>query len=555
MKRKIYAIALLALLSGTMASAADFEKATTAVSNMGVGWNLGNTLESFSGERMPDVVQAETYWGQPVTKPELMQMMKQAGFGAIRVPVTWGPHMDDSGKVDAAWMQRVHEVVDYVIDQGLYCILNVHHDTGEKSWLKADMTVYNAQRSRYEQLWKQIATEFRDYGEQLLFEAYNEMLDSYNSWCFASFATAGKYDATVAQSAYDAINSYAQSFVNVVRATGGNNSQRNLVVNTYGACSGSGTWSSHLKEPLQKMKLPEDNVQGHLIFQIHAYPNISNFTSAKAEVEDMFAALKTYLVAKGAPVIVGEWGSSDSHADYRDSREKMLQFATYFVQKAKAEGMATFYWTGLTDGPMRQMPAFSQPDLAETIVKAYHGEGFEGAYPTVDDYDITYTVNYTDSWQELNLYSEGNLNLNEYTRLRLQLETPPPAGTLQVKIYGSNKEVTLPVSSTVNTVSLSTVNAGATATRITLQYCKSAPYSAKILRAVLIKKDGTELSLSPSVFWGCTMSFDAKLKTAIEQVYKSEPAADEGFYNLNGQRIAMPYRGIYIHKGRKYMHK
>lgn len=550
----------LALLTGTTATASDFETATTAVSNMGVGWNLGNTLESFSGEAMPDVEKAETYWGQPVTKPGLMKMMKQAGFGAIRVPVTWEPHMDADGKVDAAWMQRVHEVVDYVIDQGLYCVLNVHHDTGAdsekyKTWLKADMTVYNKQKSRYEDLWKQIATEFRDYGELLLFEGYNEMLDSYNSWCFASFATPSKYDATVATSAYNAINSYAQSFVNVVRATGGNNSKRNLVVNTYGSCSGAGSWSTHLKEPLQKMLLPKDDAQNHLIFQIHAYPNISNLMSAKKETDDMFTALKTYLIAKGAPVIVGEWGSSDSYADYRDNHANMLSFATYFVQKAKENGMATFYWTGLTDGPMRSMPAFSQPDLAETIVKAYYGDSFTGTYPTTDDYDITYTVNYTDAWQELNLYSDGKLDLSEYTKLRLELESAPPAGTLQVKIYGSTKNPTLPVSTATLTLSLSSANAGATASRITLQYCKSVPYSAKILHAVLIKKDGTELVLTPSVFWGCTMTFDARLRTGISQVYAANAAPDNRFYHLNGQQAPSVRRGIYIHQGHKYIHK
>ena len=420
-------------------------------------------------------------------------------------------------------------------------------------WLKADMTVYNQQKARYEQLWQQIATEFRDYGEQLLFEGYNEMLDSYSSWCYASFATSKQYDINVATSAYDAINSYAQSFVNTVRATGGNNSQRNLVVNTYGACSGAGSWSSHLKEPLQKMKLPEDNVQGHIIFQVHAYPDISNYSRAKNEIDDMFTAIKTYLVAKGAPVIIGEWGTSDSNADYRDSHEKMLQFATYFVQKAKAEGMGTFYWMGLTDGSMRQMPAFSQPDLAETIVKAYHGETFEGAYPTADDYDITYTVNYTSAWQELNLYSEGKLNLNEYTGLRLELASEPPANTLQVKIYGSNKEAVLPVSAAVSTLSLRSANAGDAASRITLQYRTSGDFSATIVNAVLIKNDGTEIKLTPTVFWGCTMTFDAQLRTGIQHVYSTCPATDAAIYNLGGQRITLPHRGLYIRQGRKYL--
>ncbi|MBR1548930.1 MAG: cellulase family glycosylhydrolase [Prevotella sp.] len=153
MNIKIITTILLAI-GQTMAMAADFETATQAVANMKVGWNLGNTLESNSGdvgnmwiEAWTDKTPAqyETAWGQPVTKPELLQMFKEAGFNAIRVPVTWYPHMeatfgsvkwdnakqalttwdqsaDDIGtKVQAAWMQRVHEVVDYVISQGMYC--------------------------------------------------------------------------------------------------------------------------------------------------------------------------------------------------------------------------------------------------------------------------------------------------------------------------------------------------------------------------------------------------------------------------------------------------
>lgn len=176
------------------------ESAKDAVKNMGLGWNLGNTLDA-SKTAGKDISSAsywgqqdknsEIYWGQAVTKPELFKMMKEAGFGAIRVPVTWYNHMDKDGNVDKEWMKRVHEVVDYVIDNGLYCIINVHHDTGadsneHASWLKADEKSYNAVKDRYEGLWKQIATEFKDYGKELLFESYNEMLDTYSSWCFAS---------------------------------------------------------------------------------------------------------------------------------------------------------------------------------------------------------------------------------------------------------------------------------------------------------------------------------------------------------------------------------
>ena len=105
------------LMTGIQVKGQDFESATNAVKNMGVGWNMGNTLDANNGSLQG--LDSETYWGQPVTRPELMKMMKDAGFGAIRVPVTWFNHMDSSNKVDEAWMRRVHEVVDYVIDQGL----------------------------------------------------------------------------------------------------------------------------------------------------------------------------------------------------------------------------------------------------------------------------------------------------------------------------------------------------------------------------------------------------------------------------------------------------
>lgn len=152
--------------------AQSFETAAEAVKNMGVGWNLGNTLDA-NGNGVHQGLDSETYWGQPVTKPELMKMMKEAGFGAIRVPVTWYNHMDSNGKVDAAWMARVKEVVDYVINNGMYCILNVHHDTGDDSknssiihWIHASMNTYNNTKTKYENLWKQIAETFKDYDQR-----------------------------------------------------------------------------------------------------------------------------------------------------------------------------------------------------------------------------------------------------------------------------------------------------------------------------------------------------------------------------------------------------
>ena len=390
-----------------------FELAASAVKNMRVGWNLGNTLDSNSGDVNNMWIEAwsqrtpkdyETAWGQPVTKSELMKMFKEAGFNAIRVPVTWYPHMEATykdvkwnnatnsltawdpvadpigTKIQAAWMKRVHEVVDYVISQGMYCILNIHHDTGDgnTAWLVASEADYAKQKERFEEVWRQIAEEFKDYDEHLLFEGYNEMLDPYGSWCFASFATSSNYNASVAKSAYNAINSYAQSFVDAVRATGGNNAKRNLIVSTYGACSGSGEWSTHLQDPLKQMKLPTDDVSGHIIFEVHSYVDVKNISNAKNEVNQMIRVLKNHLASKGAPVIFGEWGAS-TDGGYDNYRSNMLAFARYFVEQTKANGMGTFYWMGLSDGEHRSIPEFNQADLKDAIIKGFYGEeGYSG---------------------------------------------------------------------------------------------------------------------------------------------------------------------------------
>lgn len=368
-----------------------FESAADAVLHMGAGWNLGNTLDSHSGELGHMWIEAwtqrtpkdyETAWGQPQATRALIHMFKEAGFGAIRIPVTWYPHIGtitlyDTEKwnpatwtgteVDPVWMARVQEVVDYVIDEGMYCILNVHHDTGasDTAWLVAGEDGFTAAKARYQSLWEQIALTFQDYGEKLLFESYNEMLDSYDSWCFASYATPARYDAAVAASAYSGINQYARLFVETVRGTGGNNAMRNLIVNTYGACSGDGTWNSHLKDPLLQLQLPES--PGHIAVEIHSYWDSGKFDSQKAEIDRLFSNISQHLQTRlGVPVIIGEWGggtSADSEANVR--------FASYFSSKAKESGVAAFMWMGLSDGKDRTTPQWTMPRTKDAILQAY----------------------------------------------------------------------------------------------------------------------------------------------------------------------------------------
>lgn len=481
-----------------------WETACSAVENIRIGWNLGNTLDAYSAEegRGDDWLYWETYWGQSRTTPELMQMFRQAGFGAIRVPVTWGIHISPDGTVYEEWMNRVHEIVDYVIDAGMYCIVNVHHDTGagEGVWLYAGMEEYERERERFTSLWTQIAEEFKDYDHHLLFESYNEMLDTRRSWCFASFNEG--YDSDFAADAYQAINSYAQSFVDAVRATGGNNIARNLIVNTYGACSGGGTWNDHLKDPLKEMKLPEDVLKDHLIFEVHSYPGIDNLASMRTEVDDMFDALHTHLALKGAPVIIGEWGTFTENP----SPESKAEFIRYFVQKAKDYRMGTFYWMGLSDGVARSFPAFSDPECAEAILKAFYGEDYDPVLPTIDDFDCRYVTTFTSQWGELYL-SPHSISLDQYDSVYLLLDSVPGAGDLAIKVYGEEgKEQYNHFATAEVEVKLDRNKVGDVSPRITLQYMKTGTYTIEVKRAALRRKDGTLETTSPRPFWGCEMS-------------------------------------------------
>ena len=564
-------LALLLMLS-IKAYAQDFETATEAVKNMGVGWNLGNTLDSHDvSKTWTTTDQHETCWGQPVTKPELLKMMKEAGFGAIRVPVTWFQEMDSNGKVNDAWMKRVKEVVDYVIDNGMYCILNVHHDTGAdggnfKSWIKADEDNYNQNKDKFEGLWKQIAEEFKDYDQHLLFEGYNEMLDKLNSWNFASSLASGQYDATVAESAYKAINNYIQSFVKTVRNSGGNNDKRNLIVNTYGACNGGGTWSTHLKDPLKNLSLPEGE-SNHIAVEVHGYPNIeSGLSGAKSYIDDMFNALNTYFISKGTPVIIGEWGTSNvdkgaGKTDYDLRKNTMFAFVDYWIKTSKDLGIATFYWMGLSDGAFRDIPAFNQADLAERIVKAYHGDSYSGQYPTAS---IEYIVKYIDDWSEAFLYGDwGNntIKVSDYKGIRVETDNIY-GDKLQIKVYGDKdgtdnyktQEVKLSSSSTTTTVDFDASALGATIPRITLQTLSGAQ-TVRIKSAKLIKADGTETDGNISMAWGCEVTGETVTLTGIKAAMTKEDMADDKTYNLQGQQVQNPQKGIYIKNGKKYIAK
>lgn len=563
--KKILLLVCSILISLNQVSAADFETAKEAVKNMGVGWNLGNTLEANKGSGLLPTqdgywynqgLGSETWWGQPKATEALLLMMKNAGFGAIRVPVTWYNHMDKDGKVDPKWMKRVHEVVNYVLNAGMYCIVNVHHDTGADddkfhSWLKASDATYTRNKVRYEGLWTQIANEFRDCDEHLLFEGYNEMLDDYNSWCFASYNTTGRYNAEVSRQGYEAINNYAQSFVNAVRATGGNNAQRNLVVNTYAAACGTGNWNTHLQDPLKYMKKPKGETN-HLIFEVHNYPSIANLDNAKRELDQDIKDLQTYLTSQDAPVIYGEWGTSstnnDGTNDYRDNHENLLKFLTYFVQQTKAAGMASFYWMGISDAIYRSIPAFSQPDLAECIVKAYHGDTSGYTFPIFE------------SGQDLVAF-EGEKQLNWGDGIKINGEI--------IAKYGKDVQISLDyeVTSTVNPdIQLYDGDWKTKPSFIINGKTYAADYNPTLQGATVGKKTHTDITFPEAdyknlaqlglIIHGSNVKLTKVVCHAITAGISSSTVSlpqDGKYYNLQGQQIARPSKGIYICNGKKYV--
>ena len=545
MKKRFTLILGLLMMLSTQVQAADFENAKDAVKNMGVGWNLGNTLDANDGSKTwTTTAQHETCWGQPVTKPELMKMMKEAGFSAIRVPVTWYQEMDANGKVNDAWMKRVKEVVDYVIDNGMYCILNVHHDTGAdsntfKSWLKASNKSYTANKEKYEYLWKQIAETFKDYDQKLLFEAYNEMLDEKSTWNEPVDKTDG----------YKAINDYAKSFVTTVRNTGGNNKDRNLVVNTYSASSTA--------DAMKNLELPEET--GHIIFQLHSYPNWKSESNAKSEIDNLISNIKSNLLNR-APVIIGEYATFTTwpaDLDYYATDRKVALYAMdYLIKKTKEAGIGTFYWMGLSDGIYRSEPAFHQADLAQTLIKAYYGSTDGYVFPTHDstketvifegekvlewgqgvtvqssflvdagsnvEVKITYKLDFTD-------YDDIQFMYNKGGWIKI------PDGLSIDGVAFSGTDITPSILYGINSgdTKTSTLTFDAAAYELVSKNDLIIQGHGVVIKKVTVSSPGTS-SIRPTVVNGNNT-------TTI--------------YNLQGQRVENPKKGIFIQNGKKIVIK
>lgn len=367
---------------------------------MGLGWNLGNQLEASSGG-----LPSETCWGNPEITKELIDTIKAQGFKTVRIPVSYLDMIGDGPdyKIDTDWLDRVQEVVDYVVNNDMFAIVNMHGDgyyTVDHSWLLCaeDDDKQTEIKDKYGKVWTQIADRFKDYDQHLIFESMNEEFN--NDY--------GKPDAN----AYENINAYNQIFVDSVRATGSNNEKRWLLL------PGWNTNIDYTAGDDYNFKIPTDNgckADGkRIMISVHYYDPF-NFTidenkTAKTQwgkyavknydnwgqedyVDSQMALLNEKFVSQGYPVVIGEFGAQDKTEKFADYNEFRRYWSEYLIKAAKKNGVVCVYWDNGYNGNKgfgiidRNSLEITQPDLIAGMMRAIN---------STDDYEIPSPAGYTE---------------------------------------------------------------------------------------------------------------------------------------------------------------
>ena len=306
------------------------------IKDIKIGWNLGNTLDAHCLDKLnyaQDQTASETCWGNPKATSALFKKLNQEGFNIFRIPTTWTGHFGEGPeyKIDATWMKRVHEVVDYALDTGSYAILNIHHE----NWNYAFSNNLEAAKPILAALWTQIATEFANYDEHLIFEGMNEprKVGSEVEW-------SGDKEGC------DFVNEMNTLFIKTVRGTSGNNAIRHLMIPTYAAAVND--------EVLGGYNFPSGDDK--IIASVHSYTPydfalavdntaISVFDNTQP-VDWAMNNIKRFLVDKNVPVIIGEFGAMN-----RNNDEERFKWAEYFVKSATALGVPCVLWdNGIFEG-------------------------------------------------------------------------------------------------------------------------------------------------------------------------------------------------------------
>lgn len=338
----------------------DRSAAFELLEDMKIGWNLGNTLDAHIGGQKATVL-SETCWGNPITTPEMIQEIARQGFKTVRIPVTWSLHMSEKPdyKIDEAWLDRVEEVVNYALDEDLYVILDTHHEPNY--WLKPQTEGLEDVKNQLTAIWKQVGERFLDYDERLIFEGMNEprIIGSEKEW------SGGDADGRAA------VNVLNQAFVETVRATGGNNETRCLIICTYG---NSVTYNSVIE-----LEIPQDN---NIMVAVHLYTpflftyeqeenNICEWDgSLKKDIISTMLLVDKYFIQKGVPVIITEFGAmnkeyTDENGNQVSNREEVLKWLADYMEVANKYGITCVWWdNGIYDVPGEKFAIFNRNELS-----------------------------------------------------------------------------------------------------------------------------------------------------------------------------------------------
>ena len=320
--------------------------------SLGRGWNLGNTLEAW---QIPKPEDTETCWGNPKTTKELFVLLKDLGFTSVRIPVTWFQHMDADHNIEPAWLDRVGEVVDAVLEQGLYAVVNVQHD--DQDWLIADYEHEAHAAAILAHVWTQIAEHFANVDERLVFDVMNEprVVGSPDEWV-------GTPEER------DVVNHFNRAALHAIRSAGGYNQTRYVMITT--CCA------SVLPENCDALEIPDDD---RVIVSLHYY----YMTAHRSEYADCEKRLKiadyieihktlrhiykTFL-KKGVGVCISEFGWTD-----RTHLKNLTDKTRQFVRLVTNYGMSCMVWDNGGDFRLidRNAMVAEFPDYVQAITQRY----------------------------------------------------------------------------------------------------------------------------------------------------------------------------------------
>ena len=378
------------------------------VKEMGAGTNLGNTLESCgTWIDTSNTSNYETAWGQPVTTQEMIDGMKAAGFDSIRIPVAWSNMMADDGTytINEKYFNRVETVLNYALNADMYVIINIHFDSGW--WARFGSKTEQERKdamTKYKTMWTQIANRFQEYSDRLIFESANEELGTrLNST--DDYKGSGYYAKDDLDSLYKLTNEINQTFVDIVRSTGGNNARRFLLIAGYD--------TDISKTCDLRYKMPTDTIDSHLMVSIHYYspatycivdnPKNSWGYDASWGTDEDIKALQSELsqmrisfVNKGYPVIIGEYGVTDTKISENNfvRKEGRDLFFRSVCEFALENNMCPILWDCSQVFDRRSLTMTNEAEKAlyiEMNEKAHHSELVK---PSVSDagYHWTGTV-------------------------------------------------------------------------------------------------------------------------------------------------------------------